>query len=159
MFQTRLLTHDYLVEGMCSTEVFEDLVIDNDYGLFVSNARVTSLGYLGGEPKSFERWRIRRTFDTVLAILVDDPSGVAAYEEAFEDYQHSVPITLHTGPFVIKGGALSPDKDPGWLETMSYCFFPVKDATITCEIPQNQLGSMSSAVDAGELIGGLRTQH
>lgn len=82
----------------------------------------------------------------MLAILVEDPGGVEACEEAFKDYEHRVPITSHTGPLVIEGTARSADKDPEWLETTSYSFFPVEQATITCGIPQSALGTVSSSL-------------
>jgi len=55
-----------------------------------------------------------------------------------------MPIEFYSSPFVIKGTAYSPNKDPEYIETMGYTFFPIKNATISCGLLNSQFDTINS---------------
>jgi hypothetical protein len=86
--------------------------------------------------RTFPQWDVPN-IENIFAILVLSQSGQDVFDEDFEDFQFEYPITIYAGPFVIKGDALFDDDDPEWLESFGFDFFPIKDAVITCQLPNN----------------------
>ena len=137
-----VLTPHRVIEGYTSPnyDLFSDSATGN-YGFAMKDARISPLGAEISSPIFFSRLIIPDT-SNILAILAMDDAAKQSCEDAFESYAYGFVATVHCGPFTIKGDMFFLDEDPEEELTGSGDFMPMKNAYITCHIPNSPVDKM-----------------